>query len=401
MDYLHHFQLSEDPFRIDAGERFDIDLPSQGDAHARIDRAVRQGKGLVLMIGGVGSGKTRIARRLYEELEEEVFEAAMMVVMRREVTADWLLGRIGQQLGVESADAEREALIAQIYERLAIVHEDGRRAVLIIDDAHGIANPDTLAEVCSLVKLEYEDRRLITVVLVGAPPLDAAIAANPLLSHHVDVRLGLPALDREEATAYLAGRVEVAGGNAEILLPGATAAIHELADGAPGRMNTLADNALYEGWVNGRTQVARSDVEQAHRDLGWSNAGSPDGESEAARPAAAPRPPKPAQAELTDPLGFEATGSALAASAKNLDPQLDAVFEHRSGPAASEPVAESPNTVVMDFDAPVGSAPTASRPVAPLPPAAEPTRIELDQPVDAPPKEEDEVDDLFMELLDD
>jgi type II secretory pathway predicted ATPase ExeA len=236
------------------------------------------------------------ARRLFEELEEEVFEAAMMVVMRREVSADWLLGRIGQQLGVESADTEREALIAQIYERLAIVHEDGRRTVLIIDDAHGIANSDTLAEVCSLVKLEYEDRRLVTVVLVGAPPLDAAVGANPLLSHHVDVRLALPALDREEATTYLNARIAAAGGDSEILLPGAAAAILELAEGAPGRMNTLADNALYEGWVNTRSQVARSDVEQAHRDLGWSPQPAPHGVPESARPAPAPRPRKSAQA---------------------------------------------------------------------------------------------------------
>jgi aspartyl-tRNA(Asn)/glutamyl-tRNA(Gln) amidotransferase subunit A len=96
VEYLRHFQLSADPFRMDGGEKFDVDLPSQGDALARLDRAVRQGKGLVLLVGGVGSGKTRIARRLFEELEEEVFEAAMMVVLRREVDADWLLGEVGE-----------------------------------------------------------------------------------------------------------------------------------------------------------------------------------------------------------------------------------------------------------------------------------------------------------------
>jgi type II secretory pathway predicted ATPase ExeA len=407
VDYLHHFQLSEDPFRADAGEKFDVDLPSQGDALARIDRAVRQGKGLVLMVGGVGAGKTRVARHLYEELEEEVFEAAMMVVLRREVGADWLLGRVAQQLGVEEAAGEREALIAQIYERLAIIHEDGRRGVLIIDDAQGIANADALAEVCALVKLEYEDRRLITVVLVGAPTLDAAIAAEPLFAHHVDVRVTLPPLDQEEATAYLAGRIAAAGGNTELLLPGATAALHELSEGAPGRVNILADNALYEGWINERSQVARSDVEQAHRDLGWAGvaSGGWGGGEAASGPMPAARPRRPAQAELTDPLGFESpAANGGEAVAVNLDPQLDAVFEHRSGSRPEElGTPESPNTVVMDFDAaPVGAPAAAERPPAPLPPMAEATRIELDMPLDAPPKDdEDEVDDLFMELLDD
>ena len=269
MEHLHHFGLAEDPFRADANEKFDVELPSQQDALARLDRGVRQGRGLLVLVGGAGAGKTRVARQLYEGLEEEQFEAAMMVVLRREVGVEWLLPRIARQLGVERAELDREAVIRQIYERLAIIHEDGRRAVLIIDDAHGLANADTLSELCGLVKLEYEERRLVTVVLVGAPQLDAAIAADPLVCHHVDVRVPLAPLGREEAVGYLAARVEAAGGGADLLLPGASAALHELADGAPGRINRLADNALYEAWLAGRAQVTRSDVERAHRDLGW------------------------------------------------------------------------------------------------------------------------------------
>ena len=394
MEHLHHFSLSEDPFRSDAVEKFDVDLPSQRYALARLDRAVRQGKGLVVLVGGVGTGKTRVARRLYDALEEELFEAGMMVVLRREVGAEWLLTRIARQLGVDDAGGEREAMIGQIYERLTIIHEDGRRAVLIVDDAQGLANADTLAEVCGLVKLEYEDRRLVTVVLVGAPPLDAAIASDPLLSHHVDVRVSLAPLEPEETSAYLAARIEAAGGSAEILLPGACAALHELAEGAPGRMNALADNALYEAWVAQHSQLARSDVEQAHRDLGWGEVGNP------AHPVASARRAKPVQAEVTDPLSFEATGGGSASSA-DLDPELDAVFERPSGPRpGGRGAPEGHHTVVMDFDAaPVRSAPPARRGIA------EATRIQIeDVPLEAPPKrdgEGDEVDDLFMELLDD
>jgi type II secretory pathway predicted ATPase ExeA len=156
-----------------------------------------------------------------------------MVVLRREVGAEWLLARIARQLGVERADSIGEAVIRQIYERLAIIHEDGRRAVLIIDDAHGLANADTLSELCGLVKLEYEERRLATVVLVGAPRLDAAIAARPARVHHVDVRVPLaPLAARRRST--ISRRASQAAGGARICgSPGASAALHELADGAP------------------------------------------------------------------------------------------------------------------------------------------------------------------------
>ena len=362
MEHLHHFGLADDPFRSDAADKFDVELPSQQDALARLDRGVRQGRGLVVLSGAVGAGKTRVARRLYDGLEEEQFEAAMMVVMRREVGAEWLLARIARQLGVERAETDREAVIRQIYERLAIIHEDGRRAVLIIDDAHGLANPDTLSELCGLVKLEYEERRLATVVLVGAAPLDAAIGADPFVSHHVEVRVPLAPLARDEAIAYLGARVEAAGGSGEIWLPGASAALHELSGGAPGRINALADNALYEAWLAQRPQVTRSDVERAHADLGWGAA-----DRHGAHPA---RRATPVQAELTDPIAFEIANAP--------DPELDAVFETR--PRRPEPDPE------------LTIAPPARG-------AAERTRIDFDAP-EAPPKGDD-VDDLFMELLDD
>ncbi len=361
MEHLHHFGLAEDPFRSDAADKFDVALPSQQDALARLDRGVRQGRGLIVLLGGVGAGKTRVARRLYDGLEEEQFEAAMMVVLRREVGAEWLLARIARQLGIERVEADREAVIRQIYERLAIIHEDGRRAVLIIDDAHGLANADTLSELCGLVKLEYEDRRLATVVLVGAPPLDAAIVCDPLVSHHVDVRVPLAPLARDEASAYLAARVEAAGGSPAILLPGASAALHELAGGAPGRINALADNALYDAWLARRPQVTRPDVERAYADLGWG------ARAHSVHPA---RRATPVSAERTNPMAFDVSDVS--------DPELDAVFEPR--PRRAEPDPE------------LTLAPPARR-------AAERTRIDLDPP-EAPPKADD-VDDLFMELLDD
>lgn len=377
MEHLHHFELSEDPFRADALEKFDVALASQQDALARLDRGVRQGKGLLLLVGGVGAGKTRVARRLYEGLEEEVFEAGMMVVLRRKVGTDWLLSRFAVQLGVEAPEPDREALIAQIYERLAIIHEDGRRAVLIIDDAHGLANADTLSEVCGLVKLEYEDRRLLTIVLVGAQALDAAMRADPLLSHNVDVRVEMPPLSREEAAHYLGARVRAAGGEPKLVLPGASAALHELAEGAPGRLNVLADNALYEAWREQRNELTRADVEAAWRALGWAGAV----ESAEPEPAAAVRAPARAAA-------------APAARGRRSPPT--AVQAERTMMSFEEPAER------MDFDVDTPErgvkAPRQGRG-----PLAEATRVELrDADLDAPPKGElDEVDDLFMELLDD
>jgi type II secretory pathway predicted ATPase ExeA len=370
VDYLHHFGLNDDPFRNDHHDRFIAETPSQTEARRRIDRGVRQGRGLVLLVGGPGSGKTLVARRLYEELEEEMFEASMMVLLRSRVDSQWLLHRLAAQLGVEEPPTGREALIAQVYERLAIIREDGRHAVLIVDDAQALATPETLAELSALVKLEYEDRRVLTVVLVGSPALEHALHADAHLAHQVEVRVQMPPLAPEEAATYLGHRLSVAGGSSEILLPGAVAALRELSHGAPGLMNGLADNALFEAYLAGRSEVTRNDVESAWRALAW-----PTGADLAARPAwAAGERSSSHRRSLAETTSPDLDGMG------DVDSELDAVFE----PGASRS--------------------GTSRAAAPASAAA--TEIELGDPdmLEAPPKDDDDsdaVDELFMELIDD
>jgi type II secretory pathway predicted ATPase ExeA len=309
VEHLHHFELSGDPFRNEPLLKSYFDSQPHQGALQRLERAVRQGKGLCVLTGETGSGKTMVVRRLLECLEEEIFEASMMVVLDGAADASWMLKRFVRQLGVEDPAPEREGLIMQIYEQLAIVREEGRQPVLIIDDAHVLAKRGTLAEVCSLLKLEYEDRRLLSLVLAGPAVLDRSLGADPSLAHRIDVRVELAPLSLDAATGYIAHRVSQVGGSPGVIDGGALAALHELGRGYPGLMNTLADNALFEAFICGRNQMTRVDVERAHGDLGW-----------AAVAPSAPVPNPPASpAVAADPV--------LQQTLNELDPELAATFK--------------------------------------------------------------------------
>ena len=391
MEHFQHFGLAEDPFRNEPRLEHFFETHANRDAMRRLERGLRQAKGLLVLAGDIGSGKTMVVRRLLESLEEEVFEASMLVVLHGAADAGWMLGRFASQLGVETPASEREALLAQIYEKLAIIREDGRHAVLIIDDAHALASQPTLAEVCGLLKLEYEERRLLSLVLTGAPSLEQALANDGTLAHHVDVKVRLEPLDPTGAAAYLAHRIDAAGGNPAILDPGAVAALHALGRGLPGRMNTLADNALFEAFLCGRAKMTRTDVERACRDLGF---GAPEA-------AAVPEAPEPRPlATLPPERGVRHAGASAGSS-------TGASFDFSPGSSASRLPRRAELEIIDPIDDSLGEldseleAVFETREVTRPPQYAPPARPRV--PRQAPPKEQPDEsgDDLLIELLED
>jgi hypothetical protein len=326
----------------------------------------------------------------------------MLVVLHGAADAGWMLGRFATQLGIETPATEREALLAQIYEKLAIIREDGRHAVLIIDDAQALASHATLAEVCGLLKLEYEDRRLLSLVLTGAPNLEQALANDPTLAHRIDVKVRLEPLDPTGAAAYLAHRIHAAGGNPAILEPGAVAALHALGGGLPGRMNTLADNALFEAFLCGRSKMTRTDVERAQRDLGMGEpASAAPSPAAAVAPAASVAPERagrrsapPARALAEDTFDFGGASSVEEPAAPT------AVWEERKPRRATleiiDPIDDSLGDLDSELEA-VFETSDPGRPVAPAPRPRMPARS--GPPKKKGPDESDE--DLLIELLDD
>jgi hypothetical protein len=165
-----------------------------------------------------------------------------------------------------------------------------------------------LRELRGLLNLEYEEKRLLTLVLVGLPALARAVAAEPALTERVDLPLRLGALGDEESPRYLTHRIRAAGGNPAILESGAVAALVKWAGGVPRRLNALADAALFEAHLAGRVSATAADVERAALELEL-----PQPEALAAPTRVeAPRKPAPARHE---PAWHPAAAPGVAAAA--------------------------------------------------------------------------------------
>ena len=376
MEHLERFGLSRDPFRNDSQLDFYFESASHAHAKQRLVRCLRQGKELCVLVGEVGSGTTTLARVLFEELEPERFEAGMLVVARG-IEAAWLRTAIARQLGIEDPSPERAAAVRQLYERLVALHEQGRRAIVAIDEAQALAGSEALADLVALLNFEHEDARLLSAVLIGSPALEGALAREPALLGRVELRVRLEPLSPADARAYLAHRLRVAGGDPSILSPEVMDAIAARASGIPRRINALADNALFEAHLASRRRATVSDVERAARDLPWARGGdelAPE-RSEAVVATAIDEEVASALEEPTELL--EAPAPPRRRPMPVRTPDLDSTI--RAGEF---------DEGLLETDAPDQTQPGAWRTAAPVAPKREPLT------------DEDELDGLFVDLVD-
>ena len=106
MEHLQHFGMVYDPFGNDPDLRFYYESASHRDAERRVERGLRQNKGLTVLTGQTGTGKTLLTRRLFEGLEEEIFDATLLVLLPGAADAQTVLRRFAHQLDVEQCDTE-------------------------------------------------------------------------------------------------------------------------------------------------------------------------------------------------------------------------------------------------------------------------------------------------------
>ncbi len=287
MDYLKFYDLRVEPFKNDFSRRFYFESDAQRRARLRLLRGVEQKKGLSVLIGGAGCGKTTLANNLLVDLVETEWAVRMIVVPHSACAHGWLLPQLSTQFGVEEPAAHIPQLLEQIGTRLAEVREGGQHPVLFVDEAQLFRNVQAMEELRGLLNLVCEGEKLISIVLFGLPELSDVIALDPPLAQRVDIRVELRAMEREEASAYLRHRLECAGAGG-IMSSEAIDAICRYSAGVPRVLNTLADNALFEGFVFETNPVDASIVSSAADDLGL--CGSEDAPPPTARlePPAAP-----------------------------------------------------------------------------------------------------------------
>lgn len=361
MSYLEYFGLSSEPFSNAPVSRFYYNAPQHQQALARLQYAVSSMKGLAVLVGEIGAGKTTLARRLLDSLPEEEYEAALLVIIHSGITASWLLRRIALQIGVENPAQEKLALLSQLYQRLLQIYEQGRKAVVLIDEAQMLETRELMEEFRGLLNLEVPERKLISFVFFGLPEIEKHLKLDPPLAQRVAMRYRLEPFSSDSTEAYVKHRLRLAGSARNFFAQDAIEAVHRRAGGTPRVINTICDNALFETFLARGSEIRGALIEQIADNLGLDTGAVATAQSSANAAAnAIPLPPSSAPTPITAPNPVFPVSAPAPAP---IQPP-PAMVVQRSAPVPPVPVMQQ--VTVRAPVAPVQPPPNTEKPKTPV-----------------------------------
>jgi len=268
MSYLEHFGLDREPFSNAPDARFYYNSSQHSQALIRLQYAVDSNKGLAVLVGGVGTGKTTLARRMLAQLPEEKYESSLLVMVHSGITQEWILTRIAMQLGVDNPEVDRLLLLKQLYDRLIEINESGRKAVVLIDEAQMLESRELMEEFRGLLNLEIPGKKLLNIIFFGLPEVEDCLQLDEPLAQRVAVKYHLKSMTAETTESYIKHRLRVASSTKMLFSQDTVERIHRYAGGVPRLINTICDNCLFESYLRKLKKIDNQVLDSVAGDLG-------------------------------------------------------------------------------------------------------------------------------------
>ena len=264
--YEAFFSLEDAPFVLTPDPRFLLRSKGHHEILSTLLYGITSQKGLMALIGDVGTGKTTLCRALIRELPKEVQCA---LVLNPHLSDAELVGAILDDLGIERKGTTKGELMTQLSQYLLAAGGEGKTVVVILDEAQQMSI-DALEQIRILSTLETPTRKLLQIVLSGQSELEEKLKRRELrqLDQRIGIRCYLKPLSRKDTSRYIEHRLRIAG------LPGALpfsraalARVWKHSGGIPRVINLVCDRALMAAFSARAREVSPSMVRSAIRNL--------------------------------------------------------------------------------------------------------------------------------------
>ena len=303
--YQQFYGLQALPFELAPNPRYLLLTPTHREALSALDYGIRAQKGVTLLVGEAGTGKTTLLRKaLTWKLHAGPGRIECVYINHPTLTTDEFYARLAADFALGLPAGTTKAVIVRSLEAaLARRRAEGHKVALIVDEAQALPD-DVLEELRLLTNLAEDDAKLLPLVLAGQPELAARLDTprwRPF-KQRIVLRCELKRLDLQETGTYIFCRIKLAGGvGTGLFTRDAVLAIDAIAKGVPRVISLVCDNALLAGFALQRRPVDADIVREVSADLVL-------GESDARAPVASMVRPGPHQATDDEARGGDPVG---------------------------------------------------------------------------------------------
>ena len=259
--FTKYWNLTEKPFENTPNPKFMYNSIQHEEAFSRMLYVIRESKGAGLLTGVFGCGKTMLGRAITKELENDIYKVAYIVNPRMEEID--LLRMLAHYLGADNLPERKSDIIINIEKILVNNFQDGKKTVVVFDEAHTIEQKSVFEEIRLLLNFQVDDKFLITVLLFGQPELKEKVESNKQLLQRIAMRFHLEGLSSEDVKLYIRHRLDTSNGNHILFSEPSMKLIFERSGGIPRRINQICDMCLLTGYFKKKTQIDEAIVREA------------------------------------------------------------------------------------------------------------------------------------------
>lgn len=264
--YEAHWKLRQRPFEDGARPEFYFPSKTHQAALLKLSYLIDQRKGIGLIAGEHGLGKTyltHVLERDTRQQEQGLFVRLVFPQLSPAGTLAYLAGRLGSDVTAHDSD---DVVLRALETQLESFQDQQRHVILLIDDAH-LLEMQQLQQLRLLLNLRESGRSDFTMILSGRTELLSRLQRLAALDQRIVVRTALEPLTQAEILPYLQCRLSVAGRKETIFNESAAQSIWELSQGIPRRINQLCDISLLVGFVDELHAIQAVEIEAAAEEL--------------------------------------------------------------------------------------------------------------------------------------